>query len=141
MKRRTILVVAAALIDHAGKVLVQQRPVGKAMAGLWECPGGKVEDGELPDHALARELDEELGIGVDPANLKPACFASEPLGPAQLLLLLFICREWTGVAHAREATSLRWVDLPDLRLLEMPPADGPLIELLERLISEGVPNP
>ena len=110
------------------------------MAGLWEFPGGKVEDGETPEHALARELDEELGIGVDPANLKPACFASEPLGPAQLLLLLFICREWTGVAQAREATSLRWVDLPDLRLLEMPPADGPLIELLERLIFEDVPN-
>ncbi len=105
------------------------------MAGLWEFPGGKVDDGELPEHALARELDEELGIVVDPSRLKPACFASEPLGPAQLLLLLFICRDWTGDAHAREATEIRWVDFPDLRTLEMPPADGPLIDLLEKLIS------
>ena len=110
------------------------------MAGLWEFPGGKVEDGEFPGHALVRELDEELGIGVDPADLKPACFASEPLGPAQLLLLLFLCREWTGVAHAREAAALRWVDLQDLRSLEMPPADGPLIDLLERIISEDAPT-
>lgn len=134
MTRRTILVVAAALIDDAGKVLVQQRPEGKAMAGLWEFPGGKVEDGELPGHALARELAEELGIGVDPGRLQPACFACEPLEEAQLLLLLFICREWTGIASAQEAPALRWASLAELRRLDMPPADGPLIDLLERLI-------
>ncbi len=109
------------------------------MAGLWEFPGGKVDDDELPEHALVRELDEELGIAVHPEKLKPACFASEPLGSAHLLLLLFVCREWDGAAHAREANELRWVDLPDLRSLEMPPADGPLIDLLEKLISLGGP--
>ncbi|MFO1239772.1 MAG: (deoxy)nucleoside triphosphate pyrophosphohydrolase [Sphingomonadaceae bacterium] len=139
MKSRTILVVAAALIDHAGRILVQRRPAGKPMAGLWEFPGGKVDDGELPEQALSRELDEELGIVVHPENLRPACFASEPLGPAQLLLLLFVCRKWDGVAHAREASELRWVDFPDLRSLEMPPADGPLIDLLEKLISGDGP--
>lgn len=109
------------------------------MAGLWEFPGGKVDDGELPEQALSRELDEELGIVVDPGSLRPACFASDPLGPAQLLLLLFVCRKWDGVAHAREASELRWVDFPDLRSLEMPPADGPLIDLLEKLISGDGP--
>ena len=133
------MVVAAALIDHAGRILVQRRPAGKPMAGLWEFPGGKVDDGELPEQALSRELDEELGIVVHPENLRPACFASEPLGPAQLLLLLFVCRKWDGVAHAREASELRWVDFPDLRSLEMPPADGPLIDLLEKLISGDGP--
>lgn len=134
MTRKTILVVAVALIDVEGRVLVQERPVGKPMAGLWEFPGGKVEDGELMEHALVRELEEELGIIVDPKHLKSACFASETLDTAHLLLLLYTCREWRGVASPREAPALRWLHLADLRALPMPPADGPLIDLLERLI-------
>lgn len=134
MTRKTILVVAVALIDVEGRVLVQERPAGKPMAGLWEFPGGKVEDGEVVEHALVRELEEELGIIVDPKHLKSACFASEPLDVAHLLLLLFTCREWRGVASPREAPALRWLHLADLRELPMPPADGPLIDLLERLI-------
>lgn len=138
---KTLVVVAVALIDGDGKVLVQQRPAGKQMAGLWEFPGGKVEPGEVVEHALARELSEELGIVVDPKDLKPACFASEPLDAAQLLLLLFTCRIWHGVASAREAPALAWLGLDELRDLPMPPADGPLIDLLQRLIEAGPPIP
>lgn len=141
MNHRTNLVVAAALIDRTGRILVQQRPEGKAMAGLWEFPGGKVEEGETPNQALVRELQEELGIDVDPGHLLPACFASEALEGAHLLLLLFVCRSWRGTAQAREATALRWGSLAELRALEMPPADGPLIDLLEKLIGVGAPTP
>lgn len=137
----TILVVAAALIDPSGRIFVQKRPEGKAMSGLWEFPGGKVEDGELPANALVRELAEELGISVRPEDLHPACFACEPLGDAQLLLLLYICREWTGVASAREAPEFQWATMAALSTLDMPPADGPFIQLLERLAATDAPSP
>ena len=127
-------VVAAALVDGDGRVLVQQRPPGRAMAGLWEFPGGKIEDGETPEAALIRELREELAIDVTAACLAPACFASAPLGDRHLLLLLFVCRKWTGVPIAMEATALRWVRVPALHGLPMPPADKPLIGLLEALL-------
>jgi 8-oxo-dGTP diphosphatase len=127
-------VVAAALIDRAGRVLVQQRPPGKTMAGLWEFPGGKLEPGETPEAALIRELEEELGITVSAAALSPAAFASEPLGDRHLLLLLYICRDWTGEAQALDAVALDWVDIAGLRALAMPPADQPLIDLLEALL-------
>lgn len=134
MTGNTLVVVAVALIDGDGRILVQQRPEGKPMAGLWEFPGGKVEVGEVVEHALARELVEELGVAVDPRDLKPACFASEPLDAARLLLLLFTCREWSGVASAREAPALLWLHLDELRNLPMPPADGPLLDMLQKLI-------
>ncbi|QNA86819.1 (deoxy)nucleoside triphosphate pyrophosphohydrolase [Sphingomonas sp. So64.6b] len=127
-------VVAAALIDRRGRVLVQQRPPGKMMAGLWEFPGGKLERGETPEAALIRELDEELGITVSAAALSPAAFASEPLGGRHLLLLLYICRDWAGEAQALDAVALDWVDIAGLRALAMPPADRPLIDLLEALL-------
>src|SRR5690348_11346060 len=95
-----LIVVAAALIDADGRLLVQQRPVGKAMAGLWEFPGGKVEIGELPEAALIRELREELGIDVEKACLAPACFASEALNDRHMILLVYICRKWKGVPRA-----------------------------------------
>ncbi len=129
-----LTVVAAALLDSDGRVLVQQRPPGTSMAGLWEFPGGKVEPGELPEAALCRELEEELGIGVDPAHLAPATFASEPLGERHLLLLLYTLRNWSGVPVARHATALRWVAPLDLHDLDMPPADAPLIDLLAALL-------
>ncbi|HSI16252.1 MAG TPA: (deoxy)nucleoside triphosphate pyrophosphohydrolase [Sphingomonas sp.] len=130
----TLFVVAAALIDGDGRVLVQQRPPGKAMAGLWEFPGGKVEPGEVPEAALVRELTEELGIAVESACLAPATFASEALGERHLILLLYALRKWTGVPVAHHASALKWVRPLELHGLEMPPADKPLIGLLEALV-------
>ena len=133
-KGNPLLVVAVALIDSDGRLLVQQRPQGKAMAGLWEFPGGKVEDGELPEAALIRELREELGIDVEKACLAPACFASEALGERHMILLVYVCRKWRGIPQAIEAPAIRWVRPLDLHSLDMPPADKPLIGLLEALI-------
>ncbi|SOB86814.1 8-oxo-dGTP diphosphatase [Sphingomonas guangdongensis] len=129
-----LLVVAAAMVDGDGRVLVQQRPPGKPMAGLWEFPGGKVDPGEEPEAALVRELHEELGVTVDHACLAPATFASEALGERHLLLLLYALRKWRGVPEARHATALRWVRPVELHKLPMPPADRPLIGLLEALL-------
>ncbi len=122
------------MVDRDGRVLVQQRPPGTAMAGLWEFPGGKIEPGETPEAALIRELAEELGIEVDHACLAPACFASEPLGDRHLLLLVYALRKWKGVPEARHATALRWVRPVELYGLDMPPADRPLIGLIEALL-------
>jgi 8-oxo-dGTP diphosphatase len=127
-------VVAVALVDADGRVLLQQRPPGKAMAGLWEFPGGKIEPGETPEAALIRELEEELGIATHASCLAPAAFASEALGDRHLLLLLYVCRKWTGVPEARHATALQWVRPPQMYALDMPPADLPLIGLLDALL-------
>lgn len=130
-------VVAAALIDAQGRVLLQQRAPGRAMAGLWEFPGGKVEDGELPEAALVRELAEELGIGADTAALAPACFASAPVGGRHMILLLYVCRSWRGVPRPLDASALAWLLPAQMAPGEMPPADRPLIGLLEALIAGG----
>lgn len=127
-------VVAAALVDPSGRVLLQQRAPGRSMAGLWEFPGGKMESGETPEAALARELAEELGIAVDEAALAPACFASAPVGDRHMILLLYICREWRGEPQALDASALEWVSVADMRARAMPPADVPLIELLDALL-------
>ncbi|KQZ77055.1 NTP pyrophosphohydrolase [Sphingopyxis sp. Root214] len=130
----SLIVVAAALVDRDGRLLVQQRPEGLSMAGLWEFPGGKLEPGETPEQALIREVGEELAIDVDHACLAPACFASDMLGDRHLLLLLFVCRKWRGTPVAQHASALRWVRPVELHGLDMPPADKPLIGLLEALI-------
>ena len=127
-------VVAVALIDADGRLLVQQRPAGKTFAGLWEFPGGKIEPGETPEAALIRELREELGIDTEAACLAPATFASETLGDRHLLLLLYVCRKWRGIPLALEGGTLKWAWPRDLHGLEMPPADKPLIALLEALL-------
>ena len=134
LPKNPFIVVAAALVDRDGRLLVQQRPEGLPMAGLWEFPGGKLEPGETPEQALIRELAEELAIDVDHACLAPACFASEPLGDKHLLLLLYVCRKWGGTPVAQHASALRWVRPVELHGLDMPPADEPLIGLLEALI-------
>lgn len=127
-------VVAVALIDADGRVLVQQRLPDRSMAGLWEFPGGKVELGETPETALVRELAEELGIDVEAACVAPATFASAPLGDRHLLLLLYVCRKWRGQPRALEGGALRWARVVELHDLPMPPADQPLIGLLEALL-------
>jgi 8-oxo-dGTP diphosphatase len=127
-------VVAAALIDGAGRILLQQRAPDRAMAGLWEFPGGKVEQGELPEAALVRELAEELGILIEPADLLPACFASAPVGDRHMLLLLYLCRRWQGEPQALDASALAWLRPEEMTPQEMPPADRPLVEMLGRLL-------
>jgi len=130
-------VVAAALADGEGRVLLQQRAPGRAMAGLWEFPGGKVDEGELPEAALVRELGEELGIAVAPADLVPSCFASAPNGERHMILLLYLCRRWQGEPHPLDASALRWERPAAMRALAMPPADAPLVDLLESLMEKG----
>ena len=127
---KLVLVVAAALIDADGRVLVSQRPEGKSLAGLWEFPGGKVEPGERPELALIRELDEELGIVVGERCLSPLAFASHAYPEMHLLMPLYACRRWKGFAQSREGQALRWVAPRDLHGLAMPPADAPLIPAL-----------
>ena len=133
-KASLLVVVAAALVNDAGEVLVQQRSVTKAHGGLWEFPGGKVEPGETPERALARELAEELGIAVDPATLVPLAFASEPAGERHLLLLLYRVRQWHGDPVATEADAIAWRRPAALHALPMPPADRPLVAMVERLL-------
>jgi len=127
-------VVAAALVDGSGRVLLQRRPPGKQMADLWEFPGGKIEPGETPEAALARELAEELAITVDPAAMTPLTFASAGLGARHLLLLLYVVREWAGAPQPLEASALAWVAPAAMRDLAMPPADAPLGAILERFL-------
>lgn len=130
---QSLFVVAVALVDGAERVLVQQRPAGKQMAGLWEFPGGKVEQGETPEAALVREVREELGIALVPGALRPLTFASAPLADRHLLLLLYLCRDWTGDPEALDAVALAWHAPAALRALAMPPADLPFIDVLERV--------
>lgn len=125
-----ILVSAIALIDTDGRVLLAQRPEGKSMAGLWEFPGGKVEPGETPEHALIRELHEELGIDTWASCLAPLTFASHSYENFHLLMPLFACRKWNGIPQPREGQTLKWVRPETLRDYPMPPADIPLIPIL-----------
>lgn len=128
------LVVACALIDADRRVLITQRPAGKAMAGLWEFPGGKLEAGERPEATLIRELHEEIGITVREACLAPITFASHAYDDFHLLMPLYICRRWEGDVVAREGQSLAWVRANKLRDYPMPAADIPLIPYLIDLL-------
>ncbi len=124
---RLLLVVAAALVDIDGRVLIAQRPEGKQLAGLWEFPGGKVEPGERPEDALIRELDEELGIQVKEACLAPFVFASHAYESFHLLMPLWLVRRWDGVVTNRHHAALAWVKPARLGDYPMPPADAPLV--------------
>jgi 8-oxo-dGTP diphosphatase len=128
------LVVACALVDADKRVLLAQRPPGKNLAGLWEFPGGKVEPGERPEITLIRELREEIGITVSEACLAPLTFASHAYPDFHLLMPLYICRRWEGLAVAREGQNLAWVRASKLRDYPMPPADLPLLPHLEDLL-------
>ena len=125
-----VLVVAAALVDVDGRVLIGKRARGKQMEGLWEFPGGKVDAGETPEAALIRELEEELGIGVTEACLAPFVFTSHGYESFHLLMPLYLCRRWEGVATAREHEAIAWVRPAKLSGYPMPPADGPLVSWL-----------
>jgi 8-oxo-dGTP diphosphatase len=127
---RLLLVAAAALIDTEGRVLLAQRPPGKSLAGLWEFPGGKVEEGESPEVALIRELREELGIDTWQSCLAPLTFASHAYENFHLLMPLFACRRWQGIPQPREGQVLAWVRPAAMRDYPMPPADLPLIPIL-----------
>ena len=129
-----VLVVAAALVDSDGRVLIAQRPEGKSMAGLWEFPGGKIEADERPEDALIRELKEELGIAVKEACLAPFTFASHTYGAFHLLMPLYICRRWDGTPEPRHHAALKWVRPKDMKDYPMPAADLPLIPMLRDLL-------
>jgi 8-oxo-dGTP diphosphatase len=133
-----LLVAACALIDADRKVLIAQRPEGKTMAGLWEFPGGKVEEGERPEQTVIREMQEELGITIEEACLAPFVFASHSYPDFHLLMPLYLCRRWEGIAQPREGQKVAWVRPKDLALerarYPMPPADAPLIPMLRDLL-------
>lgn len=132
--RSILLVAACALLDGDGRILLAQRPEGKSLAGLWEFPGGKVEPGETPEETLVRELDEELGIATKIPCLAPLTFASHTYETFHLLMPLYVCRRYEGIARGREGQALKWVKPGDLRSYPMPPADEPLIPFLLDLL-------
>ncbi len=127
---KMLLVVACALIDQDGRVLIAQRPEGRSMAGLWEFPGGKVEPGEAPEGALIRELREELGIDTSETCLAPFTFASHEYDDFHLLMPLYLCRRWSGHVVGQEGQTLKWVKPNLLKDYPMPPADVPLVAML-----------
>jgi 8-oxo-dGTP diphosphatase len=131
---KLVLVAAVALIDADGRILLAKRPEGKSLAGLWEFPGGKVEAAERPEAALIRELKEELGIDVEHSCLAPLTFASYAYDDFHLLMPLYVCRRWKGIATGLEGQELKWVRAKDLRNYPMPPADLPLIPHLVDLL-------
>jgi 8-oxo-dGTP diphosphatase len=131
---KIVLVAACALVDTDGRVLIAQRPEGKAMAGLWEFPGGKIEPGERPEQSLIRELKEELGIVVRDACLAPLTFASHAYPDFHLLMPLYVCRRWEGTVIPQEGQKLAWVRPNKLQDYEMPPADVPLVSHLMTLL-------
>jgi 8-oxo-dGTP diphosphatase len=128
---RILTVVAVALLDADGRILLAQRPEGKTLAGLWEFPGGKLEPGETPETALVRELHEELGVDISTSCLAPLTFASYSYAEFHLLMPLYVCRQWRGKVTAREGQKLAWVRAERLRDYPMPPADEPLIPILQ----------
>ncbi|PWC83437.1 NTP pyrophosphohydrolase [Azospirillum sp. TSH100] len=129
-----LLVVAVALVDADGRVLLAQRPAGKSLAGLWEFPGGKVDAGETPEAALVRELKEELGIDTAASCLAPFTFASHSYERFHLLMPLYVCRVWEGEVMAREGQKLAWVYPNRMGDYPMPPADVPLVAMLRDLL-------
>ncbi|QCE33633.1 8-oxo-dGTP diphosphatase MutT [Acetobacteraceae bacterium] len=126
-----LLVSAALLINQNNKILIAQRPEGKPMAGLWELPGGKIEPGETPEIALQRELQEELGIHVSLEDMKALTFTSFDCGKFHLLMPVFLIRQWQGTPSGKENQVLSYISPEELENFEMPPADIPLIPLIQ----------
>ncbi|MFN3075941.1 MAG: (deoxy)nucleoside triphosphate pyrophosphohydrolase [Alphaproteobacteria bacterium] len=125
-----VLVVAVAMLDADDRVLLTERPAGKALAGLWEFPGGKVKSDETPEAALVREMEEELGVDVRESCLAPLTFASHAYDGFHLLMPLYVCRTWKGRPSPREGQRLAWVSMGKIGNYAMPPADIPLVAVL-----------
>jgi 8-oxo-dGTP diphosphatase len=132
--KKVIWVVAVVLVDSDGRILLTQRPEGKAMAGLWEFAGGKMEADETPEQTLVRELKEELGIDVLESALTPLTFASHAYETFHLVMPVYLCRAWGGEISPQEKQSFQWVSPADLNQYAMPPADIPLIPLIQKLV-------
>ena len=128
------LISAVALIDSDGRVLLAERPERKIFAGYWEFPGGKIETGETPEAALVRELDEELGVDTKDSCLAPLGFVSHPYDTHHMVLLLYVCRKWSGRPQPKEGGQLKWVAPARLRDFEMPPANKELISVIQDLL-------
>ena len=141
MSRRLLVVAACALINPDQRLLIAQRPEGKALAGLWEFPGGKIEAGELPEETIARELREELAVTVATSDLVPLTFASHGYAEFNLLMPLYVCRKWRGTPEPMEAQQIAWVKVNDLirenSQFPMPPADAPLLPALQRYLTRA----
>lgn len=133
-QKRVVFVVAAAIIDADGRILIAQRPEGKAMAGLWEFPGGKVGSDETPEFALMRELKEELDIDTRPCCFSPIAFASHGYDDFHLMMPLFVCRVWKGQPQGKEGQKFKWVYKHELFDYEMPEADIPLVTQIQDLL-------
>ncbi len=129
-----LIVVAAAIVNPLGEILLSQRPEGKPMAGMWEFPGGKIEEGESPEEALVRELREEIGIDVEAKALIPATFASHAYENFHLLMPLFLVQEWAHDPTPLEGQGLKWFKLSEINTKTMPPPDGPLVEFIFNMI-------
>jgi 8-oxo-dGTP diphosphatase len=132
-----VLVAAGVLLDGDGRLLIAKRPEGRPLAGMWEFPGGKVEAGETPEHALIRELAEELGIDIAASDLTPLTFASHDYADFHLLMPLYLCQRWRGTMIPHEGQELAWVRPGELGAYAMPPADEPLKALLPRLLRDA----
>ncbi|PZP86933.1 MAG: 8-oxo-dGTP diphosphatase MutT [Azospirillum brasilense] len=138
---KTVLVSAVALIDADGRVLLNQRPEGKHLAGMWEYPGGKVEPGESPERALIREIREELGVELCERCFAPLSFVSHAYEDFQLLMLLYVAHRWEGIPQSREGQALTWKRPAEMRAMPMPPADVPLIHVLEEYVASRMKSP
>jgi 8-oxo-dGTP diphosphatase len=115
------------LVDKDRKILISTRPKGKNMDGLWEFPGGKMEKNEVPEVALARELEEELGIQTSPSCMYPLTFTSYRYPDKHLIMFVFICRKWNGIPLSKEGQQLKWINPRELSDYNMPPANFGLI--------------
>ncbi|MCB1547629.1 MAG: (deoxy)nucleoside triphosphate pyrophosphohydrolase [Hyphomicrobiaceae bacterium] len=134
MTLKIVLVAACALVDVDGRVLLARRPPGRPLAGLWEFPGGKVEQGERPEETVIRELREELTIDISESCLAPFTFASHTYEDFHLLMPLYVCRRWRGEVKPAEGQELAWVRANRMGEYQMPPADEPLRAMLRDLL-------